>query len=126
MEEGPNPPQPPHQAVDPCPLPRLLHTDTILGNMIAGVHHTFGYTMSILQPAIRLLCIPLIPIVFLFLLSLILTHISLTLSSAFAPFCHVPGMSYICTFGWTHPVTGGRGKCSGSTTKVLSSTVQIL
>ena len=98
MEEHPNPPR---QAIEPTrTLPRPLRPDTVLGNVTAGVHHTSAYTTSILQPAIRLLRIPLIPIVFVFLLSLIITRISSTLSSAFSPFCHVPGISYTSMCRW--------------------------
>jgi hypothetical protein len=70
--------------------------------VITGIHHTSDYTFSILRPAIRLLRIPLSLILFLFLLSLILTRISSTLSSAFAPFCHVPGMSYTSMCRWVN------------------------
>ncbi|TEB25146.1 hypothetical protein FA13DRAFT_1738562 [Coprinellus micaceus] len=100
-EESSTPPL--RHAVGPTrQRPHLIRSEDVLDNVITGIHHTSDYTFSILRPAIRLLRIPLSLILFLFLLSLILTRISSTLSSAFAPFCHVPGMSYTSMCRWVN------------------------
>lgn len=96
-------PAPPTERLRPVrPRQPLFRSEDVVDDVITGVHNTWDYTGSILRPALRLLRIPLIFILALFFLSFILTHISSTLSSAFAPVCHFPGMSYTSMCRWVY------------------------
>ncbi|KAJ3537349.1 hypothetical protein NMY22_g5625 [Coprinellus aureogranulatus] len=84
------------------PRTQLIRSDDVLDDVVTSVHHTWDYGFSILRPALSILRFILIPLVVLCVLAVILTRVSSTLSSAFTPFCHIPGMSYTSMCRWVN------------------------
>jgi hypothetical protein len=87
----------------------IISREELAIELTKGVSFTAGYCLDISSRAIRLLRRPLSVIFFLYLLVLIIEHVTNTLQPAFAPLCMLPGIAGLmwCR-SFEHHASGGR------------------
>jgi hypothetical protein len=89
----------PPRKVATLPIPKQLRpprniiaAEDIVNGAVNGTSFTLRYLFDIFSTAIKLLRRPLYFIVFLWMLSFIITRVQHTLWSAFGPLCYLPGL----------------------------------